>query len=216
MTAHLEPGFGPLELDVLDAPARQQACAHLDSCPECAAAHASSARALSAFALALAPVIPPPALEDRVLRAVAQTNRFDAFAERAARILDLGVERARALLAAIDDAASWVVSPLPGVSLYHLEGGPAVANAIVGFVRIAPGGAFPDHTHQGEEVALVLQGSCVEGDGRVARRGDELHRETGSTHMLTARPGPDLIYLAASQNGFLIFGEHLKPGDPRA
>ena len=100
--------------------------------------------------------------------------------------------------------------------LYHLKDKPAVADAVVGFVKLAPGAVFPEHTHQGDEAALVLQGSCIESGGRVARRGDLVTMAQGSTHELTALPGPDFIYVAVAHRGFEMFGELIGPGDPRA
>ena len=216
MSGHLDAGFGPLELEALEPEDQAAARAHLAACAACADQHRVAAEGLVALTLALPEAAPPPPLRDRILRSVSGVSRFDDFAERTARIIDVAVDKARALLARIDDPAAWSDGPLPGVRLYHLDGGPAMANAVVGLVRIKPGSVFPEHTHQGTEVALVLQGSCVEGDGRVSRRGDLLQMESSSTHMLTALPGPDLVYVAAVQNGFLLFGEHIKPGDPRA
>ena len=213
---HLETGFGPLELESLMGDERARADRHLDACDACAAAFRGSADALAALALSLPPAPPPSGHRDRVMRAVSDTSRFEQFTAQTAQVLDLAADTARALLARIDDAASWVASLLPGVSLYHLDGGPAVANAVVGFVRIQPGCFFPDHTHKGDEVMLVLQGSFALADGTVFKRGDLVRAPTDSSHELTALPGPDFIYLSASQNGFLLFGEHIKPGDPRA
>jgi anti-sigma factor ChrR (cupin superfamily) len=215
MSGHLEPGFGPLDLESLSEAEAKAAGAHLDQCASCAAEFRGSADALATLALSLPPVQPPAGLRARVLESAARANRFEKFAAETAEILDLGLEKARELLSRIDDAASWVASALPGVTLYHLTGGPRVANAVAGFVKIAPGSVFPDHTHQGDEVALVLQGSCRDSSGRVVGRGETVRMGEGSTHALVALDGPDFIYLATVQNGLVMFGQEIKPGDPR-
>ena len=152
MTGHLEPGFGPLELEAVSEGERRSALRHLDGCAACALDYRVQADALTALALALPPVPPPLELRARLLKSIAAANRFEQFADRVAALIDVTLENARALLGKIDEAASWVESPLPGVRLYHLDGGPSMAQAVVGFVRIEPGHVFPDHSHHGPEV----------------------------------------------------------------
>ena len=217
MTAqgHLDSGFGPLELEAMSESDQRAALVHLDACARCTDEFRLSADTLASLALALPPVAPPPELRERMLRDVRRTNRFEQFVTSVAGIIDVTVDTARALLARLDDAAAWVPSPMPGVTLYHLDGGPAVAQAVVGFVRIEPAHQFPEHTHQGDEVMLILQGA-VEERGRVTRRGELVQMAQGTSHELKALPGPAFIYLGVAQNGFTMFGEHIKPGDPRA
>ena len=215
MSAHLEAGFGPLQLEQLPEVEQDAAVAHLAGCDACAAAFREAAEALSALALAAPPVPPDAALREHVLKSVAATSRFAAYTDRVAALLDVTPAEARALLARIDDPAAWVQTPLEGVSSYDLDGGPALAEAVVGFVKIKPGHVFPEHEHLGREHALIVQGSCVEGSGRVVRRGELVEMPRGSSHELTALPGPDFIYLGIAQQGFMMFGMHVKKGDPR-
>ena len=49
---------------------------------------------------------------------------------------------------------------LPGMDLFHIQGGPAVADAVNGFVRLAAGLHFPPHTHVGNEKVFVLEGAA--------------------------------------------------------
>lgn len=77
-------------------------------------------------------------------------GRFEAFAQRFADLVDVGIARAREILGLIERPATWE-HPLPGVHLVHFNGGPACAAADCGFVRLAPGGTFPWHAHRGEK-----------------------------------------------------------------
>ena len=215
MSAHLEAGFGPLQLEALPPGEQAAALAHLAVCDGCAAGFRASAEALAALALAAPPVAPGSAMRDRLLKSVAATNRFSAFADRVAALLDVSAGEAERLLSRIDDPSAWAQTPLEGVSSYDLDGGPKVADALVGFVKVKPGHVFPEHEHMGEEHALVVQGACVEGSGRVARRGELVKMERGTSHELKALPGPDFIYLGIAQQGFMMFGMHVKKGDPR-
>ena len=83
----------------------------------------------------------------------------------------------------------------------HLATGPAVAGVHAGFVRVVGGMRFPRHEHLGEERVFVLQGSCRDEDGTVAKAGDEVVRAIGSSHDFVVHDGPDFIYLVLLQGG---------------
>ena len=216
MTDHLTPGFGPLELELLDVTEQRRAQAHLDACAPCAAEYRLSAEALADLALSLPRSTPSPGMRERVLKSVSTTNRFEKFAAQVAALIDVGIDKARELVGRIDDATSWMTTPVPGVFSYDLPVGPAVADAVVGFIKLAPGAVFPDHEHMGEDTMLIVQGSCVDSHGTVMRRGEVHHMAGGTNHEFKAQPGPDFIYLGIAKNGIMMFGEHIKPGDPRA
>jgi anti-sigma factor ChrR (cupin superfamily) len=215
MMRHLEPGFGPLELEQLDEKERDGVRGHLAACAECAVEYRLSAEALASVALSLPPTPPPPSLRTRLLESLGSTNRFEMFATVVADLVDVSVERAKEIVRRIDDATVWMATHVPGVSSYDLPVGPALHDAVVGFIRVRAGHVFPDHEHMGDETMLVVQGSCVESDGNVRRRGDLVRQPPKTHHELKARPGPDFIYLGIVKDGFVMFGEHIKPGDRR-
>ncbi|MCA9665715.1 MAG: cupin domain-containing protein [Myxococcales bacterium] len=194
---------------------RRELEAEIARSPELARAAARVADDLGAVPLALEPVAPPPALRERVLASVGKTSRFSRFVARLAELISVTKDKAQALIDGIDEATSFEPSMVPGISLYHLEGGAAVANAIVGFIRIKPGVSFPHHTHLGEEIAYVVQGSYRDSSGAIVRAGDEVRMDPETDHELTALEGPDLIYLAVSYDGIRIGVIEFKPGDPR-
>jgi putative transcriptional regulator len=215
MTDHLAPGFGPLDLELLDETEQQSVAAHLDDCGRCAAEYRVSAETLADLALSLPRSTPSPEVRARVLESIGTTNRFAMFAAQVAKLIDVGVDKARELVGRIDDLKSWVATPVEGVFSYDLPVGPAVADAVVGFVRMRPGVVFPDHEHMGDEAMFVVQGSCIDSSGIVIKRGDLIRLAPGTHHDFKALPGPDFIYLGIAKNGFMMFGEHIKPGDPR-
>lgn len=152
------------------------------------------ADSLSALSLALPRVAPTADLRARLLATAARPeHRWAPFTARLARLIDVAHDRARELLAAIVRPDPWQ-RLLPGVDLLHLQGGPAVAGADVGFVRVAAGGAFPEHRHLGPERVLILQGGYVDDQGQTARAGDLVELPAGSSHSFVALPGDDLIY----------------------
>jgi putative transcriptional regulator len=106
--------------------------------------------------------------------------RYAPFFDKLAALFDLGVDEvARIMTRSLSDAA-WVPGPSPGVRLFHLEGGPAVAAADVGLVRMDAGLVWPHHRHHGVERALILEGGYRESTGRVFVAGD-LHEMQATT-----------------------------------
>jgi hypothetical protein len=175
-------------------PPEEQAAftAHLASCTFCSRELAATAEALGTVALTLDPVPPPPAGRERLLAAT-RTGRFADFADRVARFFDVARERAAELLDWIDEPGRWE-RQLDWIHLLHLEGGPAVAGADAGFVRLRAGAQFPAHRHLGDERVLVLQGAIHLDDGRVLRRGDEVESPVGTAHSFYVGDAVDCIY----------------------
>jgi len=139
---HLTPGFGPLELELLDDAEQRRVEAHLDGCAECAAEYRLSAEALADLALSLPRSTPSPAVRERVMKSVSATNRFEKFAAQVAALIDVSVDKARELVGRIDDAKSWMATHVEGVFSYDLPAGPAVADAVVGFVTAVGDGVL--------------------------------------------------------------------------
>jgi quercetin dioxygenase-like cupin family protein len=159
----------------------------------------------------------PRAVRDRLLAAPLR-GRLHRFAEPLATLLDVDVSTARHLLDELHEPNAFEPGPFPGldIELRHISGGPAVQNAITGFVRIAPGTAFPHHEHLGDEHVLVLQGHCVETEtGVVAGPGEVVTRSGGTAHEIHALPGgTDLVYLAVVFTGVRVGDAVMGPDSP--
>lgn len=133
-----------------------------------------SAEALALISIAVSPEPPSNEARERLLAAAsAGAERWAPFVDRLARWFDLGAERIREIVGGIESAASWEAGPMPGIELMHFAGGPRVAAADNGLVRMAPGLPFPRHRHLGTERILVLAGSYTDDSGRVFGPGDE-------------------------------------------
>ncbi len=171
--------------------------------------------ALALAAAALPSVSAPSAVLGRVLQSTQHLHRFERYAATVAALLDVSLHEASAKLDRLDRPGAWQPGLFRGMELLHVTGGPAVANAVTGFVRIAAGKEFPEHEHLGQESVLVLQGRCVDGD-KVFGPGDLAHMPTGSSHSFQVCAGPDLLYLAVVQTGVKVGGMVLTPDDPLA
>jgi quercetin dioxygenase-like cupin family protein len=151
----------------------------------------------------------------RLLDAVAEAHRFDDLEATVASLLDIDAGRAGRMLLDIDHESAWESGPNPACSICHVEGGPKVHDAVTGFVRISPGGHFPDHEHLGDETVLVLQGALRDVDGSVVGAGQIARKPAGSAHTFAVEGDLPLVYLAIVQRGLVIDGEPILAGDPR-
>lgn len=160
---------------------------------------------------------PSATLKDRLLKsaaAVTSSQRYASLLDRIASLTDLAREKAVQLVDALDDATRWVGHGTD-MAIFHVDGGPRVANAIVGFVRMPAGAVFPEHEHVGDEVMLILQGSLVTSDGQRHAAGEEVPSRAGTAHSFTVAAGPDLMYLGVIQGGMKIDGNVVGPSDPK-
>lgn len=151
-----------------------------------------------AMGVTLTPPIPPPTgLKARILRSF-ENPRY-AFLDRVAHLLDLSVEKAREALDSLDRPNEWEPGG-DGCIIRHVQGGPRLANAVVGLVNVEGGTLFPRHRHVGEEYVLVLKGGIEEG-GRVLLPGDLVHMPADTEHEFYALEGEDLLYVAVVFEG---------------
>lgn len=155
------------------------------------------------------------ALRSRVMSTAAETHRFEDLESNIAELLDLSDEQVRPMLLLVDEARSWEPGPRPGVELFHVSGGPAVRDAVTGFVRIQPGLEFPEHEHLGDETVMVLQGLIVDDSGAKHGRGAILRMPAGTRHTTPMAGRIPLVYLAIIQKAVVIDGVILGPLDPR-
>jgi hypothetical protein len=155
--------------------------AALDSADDSELAAAAESLAFLSGAL---PHDPPSAIgRERLLRVIGSgSERWAPFVDRLAQFFDLGVERIREITAKIDDLASWEAGPMPGIELVHFSGGPRLASADTGLVRMPPGLVFPKHRHLGVESILILHGSYTDDAGRTWGPGDLHVSTTDSEH----------------------------------
>lgn len=166
--------------------------------------------------LAAEPARPSSALKDRLLDTLRVTHRFDDLEERVMELADLPRDRTTALLLGVDTEQVWEPGPIAGIDIFHFTGGEKVRNAITGFVRVAPGVAFPEHEHVGDEKVLVLTGTLADSSGEQHRPGEVVPMPAGSHHSFRAVGRTLLLLMTVIQDGVIIGGQLIPPGDPRA
>jgi quercetin dioxygenase-like cupin family protein len=157
----------------------------------------------------VAPVGPPPQLlRERLLASVARPRlRYAPLFAKLKDLFDLGDTALADLFERAESEDQWTVSQVPATRLLHLEGGPRVAGADNGLVRIEAGARFPQHRHLGLERVLVLEGAYRdETDGQVYRAGDLHEMQAGSAHAYVALPDRSLLLAVSVVNGVDVDG----------
>jgi len=150
----------------------------------------------------------PAALRERLMASIARPElRFAPLFDRLSDLFDLSDEALRALFVRAAAPDSWSRAPVPDTWLLHLQGGPRVAGADNGLVRIAAGARFPRHAHLGRERVLVLDGSYRdEPSGHVYQPGDLHEMPEGSAHAYVALPTRDLLLAVSLVSGVDVEG----------
>lgn len=185
---------------------------HLALCPECRA----RAEELEALGGAMLESLAPTAVDHDALSAV--LARLDASDEVEPSVLappanDEGQVPSipmplRGYLNAEPDALTWQ-PVIRGLEEYELDAGGAKTKLL----RIKPGASMPQHTHEGRELTLVLEGSYDDEIGHFGR-GDVAILDDDHDHRPIAGPGQDCICLTVIDAPLRLtgrFGRFLNP-----
>jgi anti-sigma factor ChrR (cupin superfamily) len=151
--------------------------------------------------------LPPRDLRARLLQTVAAgAEPYAPFWSRLGEMFDLSVEQMRQVLAELTQPERWQAAPIPGVQLMHFDGGPLLASADCGLVRLAPGTPFPEHTHLGLERVLLLAGGYTDASGKIFAAGDRHEMQRGSAHALRADAANGCLFAVLLESGIQIDG----------
>jgi quercetin dioxygenase-like cupin family protein len=150
----------------------------------------------------------PQLLRDKLLGSIARPRlRYAPLFGPLGALFDLGDLELAALFENADDPSAWVTGPLPGLSLFHLSGGPRVAHADNGLVRLAPSTHFPMHRHLGSERVLVLEGGYVDApSGKTYGPGDVHEMAADTSHAYITVPERPTLFAVSLVSGIHIDG----------
>lgn len=141
------------------------------------------------------PVRPTAIRREKLLTAVQEgPSRYAPMFDKLCDLFDLGLDQVKAVLERARDTSQWTGMPVPGVQLFHLQGGPATAGADVGLVMLEPGTAFPYHKHLGSEDGVILEGGYVDDSGQLYRAGDRHAMEQGTAHSYRVLPDHRCVF----------------------
>jgi putative transcriptional regulator len=122
--------------------------------------------------------------------------RYAPFYDQLATLWDIPEANVVTVLERARDPLAWRKTPLPGLRVIDVDGGPNTAGAESKLVRFNPGFRFPRHRHPGHEAIFVLEGSYTDSSGRIVAPGDLHEMQPGSEHSF--RVSPDEPCIAAS------------------
>jgi quercetin dioxygenase-like cupin family protein len=168
-----------------------------------------NARLLEALTeLAPASKAPPQLLRERLLATVARPRlRFAPLFDALSDLFDLADSDLAGIFERASTPSAWTKAQIPGTELLHLLGGPGVAGADNGLVRIQAGARFPTHRHLGLERVLVLEGGYRdEPSARLYLPGDLQEMQPGSAHAYTALPERALLIAVSVVAGVDVDG----------
>ncbi|HYP97908.1 MAG TPA: cupin domain-containing protein [Polyangiaceae bacterium] len=130
----------------------------------------------------------------RLLATISQSEeRYAPLFDKLTRFFDLNADALRAIFVRAANEADWEPGPVPGVTLFHFQGGPAVAGLDTGFVRFRKGLPFPTHRHLGQERLLVLDGGYFDHEQRWYGPGDLHEMSEGTEHALQMHADGDVL-----------------------
>jgi len=131
----------------------------------------------------------------RLLSAVNQSEeRFSPLFDKLTGLFDLSADALRALFARAANESEWEPGPMPWVSLFHFQGGPAVGSFDSGFVRFKKGMPHPRHRHLGRELVLVLDGRYFDHEEQRWYGPGDLHdMSAGTEHALQMGADRDVL-----------------------
>ena len=170
--------------------------------PDFAAEHASNEAERTEFAELFAKLGALPDADEsslgrgraRLLAAVSESaERYAPLFGKLSAFFDLSAAALREVFERAADPEQWQPGPLPWVSLFHLEGGPAVAGLDTGFVRLKKGMPFPPHRHSATERVIILEGGYHDNEQRWYGPGDVHDMTQGTDHSLQMNPDQDVL-----------------------
>lgn len=146
----------------------------------------------------------PASLRARLRASLGRRGRYGIFADRLARMFQIGTADAEGLALLLEDPAAW--KPFAGWEVIAVEPGVGLKGALSTIVRFQPGTTFPLHEHLGDELNFLLEGGFreVASGGAEVWRGEELFKPAGSAHEFTTLAGSVCIAAVLASRGIDI------------
>ncbi len=154
----------------------------------------------------VSPTEPSSERRARFIAALADTNRFEPYAETVAALLEITRDESLVWLSGLDNPENWGPGVLPGTTMWSVP----TEREDVGIVwlKMPAGMEFPEHAHLGDEEVLVLQGRYIDHLGVLHPPGTILREPPETEHSFRIdADGPEFICLAIVHGGIRI-GEH--------
>ena len=134
------------------------------------------------------------ALRTRLLAGTRHGRALPSFAGAVARLFDLPLADARALLTRLDQPSEWRAGFVPGNWMRTVKPGAALGPSAIGMLlRTTPGVTLPAHVHDGPERTFVLQGGYVDSLGTEVWAGEFHDMPAAGEHSLLVLPPAECV-----------------------
>jgi putative transcriptional regulator len=140
-------------------------------------------------------------LRARLVASLGRPGKYGIFVDRLARLFDVSIDKAREIVARVEDPSQLKPGPAEGIMWFGVKPGPKYGDALAMVGRLKPGTRFPHHAHVGEETTLVLDGGFRDASGEEVWRGDEMIMPAGSDHDFVVLDGIDCIAAVLARGG---------------
>jgi anti-sigma factor ChrR (cupin superfamily) len=158
------------------------------------------------------PVDPPDEIRSQII-ASSGGGKYATHAARMATLFDVPLERAHELLGLMERKHQWKPQ-MHGITVVDFEGGPAVATADCGFIKIKAGCTFPHHKHRGDEMTVVLMGTIRDlMTGLLHGPGEEVSHEKDTEHEIACEGDEDAVLAFRTFDGIDIDGKRRRAND---
>src|SRR5438093_1101027 len=91
------------------------------------------------------------ALRARLVASLERPGKYGLFVDRLARLFDVSIDKAREIVARVEDPSQLKPGPADGIMWFGVKPGPKYGDALAMVGRLRPGTRFPHHAHVGEE-----------------------------------------------------------------
>lgn len=151
---------------------------------------------LELIALAEKPMMPSDNVKRSIEATLDVSSPFHGYIERFMRLFDLQRKEVDELFGKLVNKPEEIFSAcgIPKTSLYYFNGGPKVADATCGLIKVEANSIFPAHQHTGKEWVLILQGTAIDRSGKAYFPGDTIYSDESVSHALRVGKDRDLIF----------------------
>ncbi len=141
-------------------------------------------------------------LKNRLLHSAASIDeRYSPFIHKLENFLGCNRQQVRDLIHLVGEPAPWHKTSVKGFEVLTSGVNHQGNGMQISFARLKANHNVPPHTHTGDELYFVLEGTCCEANGKKRYSGVQAKHDVGTSHSFSTAPNRDLL-MAVLTDGF--------------